>query len=61
MVVIRVVRPPDARADAGIGRPGPGGWQWEPARAIAGEVLKAIEVIQGKHTPVFVPLPVRLQ
>ena len=50
-----------ASGDAGIGRPGPGGWQWEPSRAIAGDVQKAIEVIQGKHTPVFVPLPVRLQ
>ena len=47
--------------DAGIGRAGPDGWTWEPSKAIAGEVLTALEILQGKHTPAFVPLPVRIQ
>jgi hypothetical protein len=50
-----------ASGEAGIGRPTPEGWQWEPSKAIAGEVLTALEIIQGKHTPAFVPLPARVQ
>lgn len=50
-----------ARGEAGIGRPSPEGWIWEPSQNIAPEVLQALEIIQGKHSPVFVPLPVRLQ
>jgi hypothetical protein len=46
---------------AGIGRPTPAGWEWEPAPAIAREVLDALEIIQGKQSPAFVPLPVRIQ
>ena len=45
---------------AGIGRPTTEGWKWEPA-AIARQVLTAVEIVQGKQTPAFVPLPVKLQ
>jgi septal ring factor EnvC (AmiA/AmiB activator) len=45
---------------AGVGRPTADGWKWEQA-AIARQVLTAIEIVQGKQTPAFVPLPVRLQ
>jgi len=50
-----------ARDEAGIGRPTPGGWQWEPAPAIAPQVVKALEIVQGKQSPAFVPLPVKVQ
>jgi hypothetical protein len=50
-----------ARGEAGIGRPTPQGWIWEPANALAPDVYMALEILQGKHTPAFVPLPVKLQ
>jgi len=50
-----------ASGEAGIGRPGPDGWTWEPRNAIAGAVLLAIDIVQGKHSPAFVPLPVTIQ
>ncbi|NOT31115.1 MAG: DUF3450 family protein [Planctomycetes bacterium] len=50
-----------ARGEGGIGRPGESGWTWEPSRDVADEVSMALEILQGKHTPAFVPLPVRLQ
>lgn len=50
-----------ARGEAGIGRPGPDGWQWNPSRDAAANILTALEILQGKHTPAFVPLPVKIQ
>lgn len=50
-----------AGGEAGIGRPSEAGWKWEPSKAIANDVLTAFDIIQGKHTPAFVPLPVNLQ
>jgi hypothetical protein len=50
-----------AAGDAGIGRPTEEGWTWEPAKHIAGDVLKTLEILEGKHSPAFVPLPVKLQ
>jgi hypothetical protein len=47
--------------EAGIGRPGPDGWTWEPSKSVAPEVLTALEIIQGKQTPAFVPLPIHLR
>lgn len=47
--------------EAGIGRPTPTGWRWEPSKALGGDVFTALEILQGKHTPAFVPLPVKLQ
>jgi hypothetical protein len=46
---------------AGIGTPGEDGWNWKPAPEIAGQLLVALEVIQGKHPPAFVPLPVEIK
>jgi hypothetical protein len=46
---------------AGIGRPTSDGWKWEPANQIAGDVVTALEILQGKHSPSFVPLPVTIQ
>jgi Protein of unknown function (DUF3450) len=50
-----------ASGDAGIGRPTADGWTWEPATQLSGDLLKTIEIIQGKHVPAFVPLPVKIQ
>jgi uncharacterized protein DUF3450 len=50
-----------ARGEAGIGRPGPDGWKWEPSKTVAPDVLTALEIFQGKQSPAFVPLPVKLQ
>lgn len=47
--------------EAGIGRPTVEGWRWEPSKAVASDVLVALEILQGKHTPAFVPLPVKLR
>lgn len=49
------------RGQAGIGRPTADGWKWEPAPAAADRILTALEIIQGKHSPAFVPLPVNIQ
>jgi len=46
---------------AGIGRPTEQGWKWEPMATIGRQVLAAVEILQGKQTPAYVPLPVRLQ
>ena len=49
-----------ARGEAGIGRPGPDGWQWQAVRQIGPDVANALEILQGKQSPAFVSLPVRL-
>jgi Protein of unknown function (DUF3450) len=50
-----------ANGEAGIGRPTADGWTWEPSKELAEPVLLALDILQGKHTPEFVPLPARLQ
>jgi hypothetical protein len=50
-----------AKGEAGIGRPSPDGWKWEPSKSIGGEVLLALEIMQGKQSPAFVQLPVKIQ
>lgn len=50
-----------AGGGSGIGRPGPAGWQWEPAKTVGKDVLQALEILQGKHSPAFVPLPVSIR
>lgn len=47
--------------EAGIGRPTADGWVWESANPIANDIFKSLEIIQGKHIPAFVPLPVKIQ
>jgi len=49
------------RGEAGIGWPAEAGWEWQPSNAIAEDVLMALEILQGKHTPAFVSLPVTLR
>jgi hypothetical protein len=50
-----------ASGEAGIGRPTPEGWVWEPSKSVAPQVIAALEILQGKQSPAFVPLPVRVQ
>lgn len=51
-----------ARGEAGTLRPGPKGWQWEPGgKELSREVNATLEIIQGKQSPEFVGLPVKLQ
>lgn len=50
-----------ARGEAGIGRPTAEGWKWESSPAAAPSILTTLEILQGKHTPAFVPLPVKLK
>lgn len=47
--------------EAGIGRPTADGWKWEPSKAVAGDLVMALEILQGKHSPAFVSLPVTIQ
>ncbi len=49
----------NASGEAGIGQPSESGWKWEPSKAIADDVLTAFDILQGKHTPAFVPLPLK--
>ncbi len=50
-----------ARGEAGVGRPLDEGWKWEPAQASASQVLMALDILQGKQSPAFVPLPVKIK
>lgn len=49
------------RGEGGIGKPGPDGWKWQPAPGAAPAILRALEIIQGKESPAFVPLPLSIQ
>lgn len=50
-----------ASGEAGIGRPTSDGWKWEPSKAISADVLTTLDILSGKHSPAFVPLPVTIQ
>ena len=50
-----------AGGEAGISHPTSEGWKWEPCNTIARDLLSVLEMIQGKQTPAFVPLPVKIQ
>ena len=49
------------RGEAGIGRPSSDGWKWEASTTAARDILNALEILQGKQTPAFVPLPCKIQ
>lgn len=50
-----------AAGEAGICHPTVDGWKWEPRNSISREVQRVLEILQGKETAAFVPLPVRIQ
>jgi len=50
------------RGLAGIGHPTEDGWKWESASAAtSNQIMQALEIIQGKQTPSFVPLPISIK
>jgi hypothetical protein len=46
---------------AGVGRPTAEGWEWTPANELAGEISRAIAILQNEDVPAYVPLPVEIQ
>ncbi|MCY2926033.1 MAG: DUF3450 family protein [Planctomycetota bacterium] len=50
-----------ASGEAGICQPTLDGWKWETSKTIARDVLTVLEILQGKQTAAFVPLPVKIQ
>lgn len=50
-----------AKGEAGIGRPGDTGWQWEAANDLAPTITEVIQIMQNKASARFVPLPVRIR
>ena len=50
-----------ARDEAGIGRPGPDGWVWQPANELSRDINVVIQVLQNQTKPLFVSLPVTIQ
>jgi hypothetical protein len=50
-----------ASGESGVGHPTPDGWKWEPSKAVGNDLLVALEILQGKHSPAFVSLPVSIQ
>jgi hypothetical protein len=50
-----------SKGEAGIGRPGAAGWEWQSANDQARNIELALEILANKHTPAFVPLPVKIQ
>ena len=50
-----------ATGAAGMGHPTPDGWQWDSSKGISRDILKSMEIRQGKQTAAFVPLPMKIQ
>ena len=50
-----------AGGEAGIGRPTANGWKWEPSKDVGSSVVMALEILDGKQSPAFVGVPVKLQ
>jgi hypothetical protein len=46
---------------AGVGRPGPDGWVWQPADDAAKAVTEAVAILTNEKVAGFVPLPVKIQ
>lgn len=49
-----------AAGEAGIGRPGANGWQWQPSNALAPRISEIIQMLQNKASAQFVSLPVKI-
>jgi hypothetical protein len=50
-----------AGGEAGVGRPAETNWTWTAANSYAHDVQFALEVMQNKEKPRFIPLPVELK
>lgn len=49
------------QGEAGIGKPAADGWKWESSPDAARNILSTLDILQGKQTPAFVPLPMKIQ
>lgn len=47
--------------EAGVGVPGEKGWNWQAANDQAERIRQAIDVLQNKGSPAFIPLSMQLQ
>lgn len=45
---------------AGVGRPTPSGWEWEPDHSIAQPVADSISILKNEKVAEFIPLPVTI-
>lgn len=50
-----------ARGEAGVGFPGPDGWQWTPSNELAPQITQVIQVLENKLKPQFVSLPATIR
>lgn len=50
-----------AGGEAGVGRPSGEGWTWKKENGLAPAVTRAVEILQAKAKPAFVPLPVTIK
>jgi hypothetical protein len=46
---------------AGVGLPGPEGWEWRPANEYAESVSRAIAILRNEEVPAYVPVPVEIR
>lgn len=51
----------DRGGNAGIGEPGPDGWEWKSQASINGEVVKALDELDKKRPPELVELPLKIE
>jgi hypothetical protein len=49
------------RGEVGVGEPGEDGWTWRPEPGARRAIMLALEVIEGKHAPTFVNVPLRIR
>ncbi len=50
-----------ASGEVGVGHPRENGWQWSASETNPRHVLAALDMLQGKQTPAFVPLWVKIK
>lgn len=46
---------------AGVGRPSAEGWTWTAADHLAGEIARALAILENEEVPDYVPLPVEIR
>ncbi len=50
-----------ASGEAGVGYPGPEGWQWTPDNDLAPKIAQVIQILENKTKPQFVSLPATIR
>lgn len=51
----------DRKGNAGIGKPSPDGWKWEPRPALLPQIRSAFDSLDKKRPPAMVELPLIIQ